>query len=561
MSRHNYTNPAFCQQNEFYEERSDGTVDIISTTPSKMHRSESQRSFHKPQHLQKNVFQRVNSERNPKQQLKYPQRELPPKPGPKPRIVEGGPASTSRYGSITSISTTHTTTGKYALVPVEELTSSNKGRYAVVPQSEIEMYSKTARIVKSQENLDRISDHEDLDRHNLSADQFTSLPPMVNASSNANITTPGRLVSAFSTDFGSKSFVLYDQKSMQRYEVVPTEENEELVDPNHEIIQMQNGRAHRYAMIPTEEEEETCLNPPYATIKQQSQAHQQRPATRGSTATLNNRSPVRFIPAPNATGNVTPRKNPIATQKLHEILSTPQKQLIRQQSTTPRSTPVRTKPPQPAILTSSTPTRHEFTPQKLDYGQVKRATSQMHLETRTTAVISPRLQSQSIYSETTTTNTSFLGKSWNSIQAKKAAGPATVGAISLMLVLCGLLNGGLSLYLTWNNGRSYFLDTSFICGLACLGLGALGFKSRQCNWLPNRNYISGYLLVTVFSILDCCGLLALLILNPFPGFPQHDVISGVILGLSAITLAFISLGVVSSRWCRSYPPDARIEPV
>lgn len=447
MSRHNYTNPAFCQQNEFYEERSDGTVDIISTTPSKMHRSESTRSFHKPTalHGPKNVFHRVNSERQPKQ-LKYPQRELPPKPGPKPRIIEGVSGSVNnlaqRYGSITSISTTQSTIGKYALVPVEELTPRNIGRYAVVPESEIEIMT-SSRIVKSQDHLDRIvsSPVDELDRHNVSADQFTSLPPIVNAISSANITTPGRLVSAFSTDFGSKSFVLYDQKSMQRYEVVPTEENEELVDPNHEIIQMQNGRPHRYAMIPTEEEEETCLNPPYATIKQGP-----TPGKRVNTPTIHNRSPVRYFSSSNS-GNITPRKNPIATQKLHEILSTPQKQ-IRQQSTTPRSTPNRIRPPQqPAILVNSTPTKHEFTPQKLEYEQVRRTPSQMHLEARTTAVISPRLQSQSIYSETTTNN-SILHKSWNSLQASKAAGPATVGAISLMLVLCGILNGGLSLYLT-----------------------------------------------------------------------------------------------------------------
>lgn len=461
MSRHNYTNPAFCQQNEFYEERGDGTVDIISTTPSKMQRSESTRSFHKPTTVQgtRNVFQRVHSERHPKQ-LKFPQRELPPKPGPKPRIVEGGPTvgnNVPRYGSITSISTSQSTIGKYALVPVEELTPRNTGRYAVVPESEIEMIT-AARIVKSQDHLDRIMSSpvdDDLDRHNLSADQFTSLPPMVNASSSASITTPGRLVSAFSTDFGSKSFVLYDQKSMQRYEVVPTEENEELVDPNHEIIQMQNGRPHRYAMIPTDDQEETCLNPPYATIKSAAATPPKRPMP-----TNTHRSPVRYIPPPNS-GNLTPRKNPIATQKLHELLCTPQKQ-VRQQSTTPRSTPVRVRPPQqPPLLGNSTPTKLEFTPQKLEYEQIRRTASELHLEARTTAVISPRLQSQSIYSETTTTTNNSLHKSWNSIQATKAAGPATVGAISLMLVLCGILNAGLSMYLT-STVSTFRIDTEKI---------------------------------------------------------------------------------------------------
>lgn len=118
-----------------------------------------------------------------------------------------------------------------------------------------------------------------------------------------------------------------------------------------------------------------------------------------------------------------------------------------------------------------------------------------------------------------------------------------------------------------------------MAGFAGVGLGLLGFKSRQCDWLPNRNYISGkiifqfileiklkshfcfigYILVTVFSLLNCCGLLVLLAMRPFPGTPLHDVTTGVTLGLSSLTILIISLGVITSRWCLAPPPDNRVD--
>lgn len=399
-------------------------VNVVSTTPSKIQRSESTRSFNigamvtPPRKL---GFQRAASERK---QL-FKNADIPPKPGPKPK----------KYGSITSI-TTASTIGKYALVPLEELTSSNKGRYAVLPETEVEMIA-AARIVKSQDNLDRCVSHPINERPAMNlSDQCMSLPPSINSTA-----IEGRLLHAFSNDFNdSKSFIFQDQKSMQRYEVVPTEENEELVDPNHEIVQMENGRVHRYAVIPADEEEtglNVIMQDPYSVINDR----QRSPLKKPGTASFG-QSPVRYqhyqSRDPN---NLTPRKNPAATQMLQDLLSTPQKQ-GRQMSTTPTSTPLRRLPPPPPQprLTSSTP-KNELAPQRLQY--------EMHAsrtDLRTTAIISPRLQSQqSIYSKTTTTDSSR--KSWDSVQAHKSnSASMTIGAISMMLILCGFLNSGLSLY-------------------------------------------------------------------------------------------------------------------
>jgi len=94
-----------------------------------------------------------------------------------------------------------------------------------------------------------------------------------------------------------------------------------------------------------------------------------------------------------------------------------------------------------------------------------------------------------------------------------------------------------------------------------MGLGFLGFKSRHCEWLPNRSYSSGYILVTVFCLFKSCGLLVILVVDPFPGFPVHDVTTGVILGLSTFTMFFIGLGVLGSLWCHRPPPDNRVNVV
>lgn len=152
---------------------------------------------------------------------------------------------------------------------------------------------------------------------------------------------------AFSSDFGSKSYLLVDNNSNQRYQMIPTAEDEEIVDDNHEFIQMHNGRAHRYAVIPAEnrrerdkrlwlkspmsgddrdsiEEVETCLsntdlNKHQRVIAKVKDAYTMALNTstpckpNGLTQTMNG-----FHSQPN-----TPVKNPLATKMLHELLSTP----------------------------------------------------------------------------------------------------------------------------------------------------------------------------------------------------------------------------------------------
>ncbi|XP_021710494.1 uncharacterized protein LOC110679593 isoform X2 [Aedes aegypti] len=588
MSRHNYTNPAFCQQSEFIPPKSsqNGSKSAYNS-PAKIQRSELTRSYNRISSslVRQNTFSCHGSDRR---------NVLPPLPGPKPggaRLIDQYSSNTSisgtRYGSVASAldnslsSNKHSTIGRYALVPVEEIPTNDKGRYAVLPIEQSLITASTTRIVKSQENLDRFCSTSELNEEtaNLS-DQFCSLPPL---SSPPKVTTQNRLKNAFSSDFGSKSFILYDQKSNQRYEVVPTEADEELVDPNHEIIQMHNGRAHRYAVIPTEDDDETCLNEEAEVEESKKlppplpQKDYMRESIRKSRRNLLSST----TPAPVVVATTTPPKkpNPLATQMLHELLSTP-----KRQDFTPKNSPQRLDMVNPKII-SSTPKRNEFKPQKLQYDHQMQPTTtysmlqhqaraeliqkqqqlqQSEAAARTTAVITPRLNvvngesSNGIYGETTTSSADHTAtnKSWHNASFHKIAhASATIGAVSLMLILCGFMNSGLSLYFTSKIGREYYLDMSIFAGFAAIALGILGFKSRRCDWLPNRNYIS----VTVFSLLNCCSQLVLMTLHPFPGTPLHDVTTGIILGLSSLTLLLISLGIVTSRWCRAPPPDNRVD--
>lgn len=210
----------------------------------------------------------------------------------------------------------------------------------------------------------------------------------------------------------------------------------------------------------------------------------------------------------------------LATQKLHELLSTPRKTsnntsiLSQQQNhhqTSGRISKNVVSPPPPhqtqrrIVLTQSPPRDPFITPkkktihpqqpqksraqQKLNYALGSR---QPHQDKRHTAVIAPMCSSpvQSVYSETTFTNKSE-SSSWMNLDVRKAPIQKTLAAAAFMMMLCGSVTSGLCFYMVSIMGRLYFLDFGTVAGFTCLVLGLLGFRTRNCYWLPNRNYISG----------------------------------------------------------------------
>ncbi|XP_063907853.1 uncharacterized protein Spdo [Zophobas morio] len=328
-----------------------------------------------------------------------------------------------------------------------------------------------------------------------------------------------------------------EAKTKPRYEYIPMQENCRYVNPP-------KVQVHRYAVVETTNNED--LGPRrhrYEYIPEE--ASPQKTVTRSRYEYIHSEPP-------------SPRRhaNPAATQKLHELLSTPKKsprlpqngriwspQAQRRLPSPPHRDPFLT-PPKPAP---------KFR-QKLNYALG--AQQMVHQDKRHTAIVAPMCSSptQSVYSDTTFAKS----EPWMNIGPKKPT-QVTLAVAAVMMMLCGGVTSGLCFYMVSIMGRLYFLDFGIIAGFTCLVLGLLGFRTRNCYWLPNRNYISGYILLSVFSLLMCAGLLVLLVLQPKPGTPLADMTSGAVCGISVLSLVLASVGVLTSYCCKYPPPDNRVE--
>lgn len=466
-----YTNPAFCQKSEFYPNAGPSNgIENPKRSRNEFIRSTARSTWtaHSLQQMRQKVHQPQLS-----------QRELSPKPGqlpPKP-IHFNIKARAGSEELLADGPKTKKTPSGYALVPLDELPSRSKDRYAILPEAEAHMFhNSTLRLSKSQDRLDYDGSEFSCDE---AEDSFTSLPVFTTQEDQRKIKP------AFSSDFINKSMVLVDQNSMQRYTVVPTDDDEEVVDSNHEIIEMCNGRAHRYAIIPTDDDDSYMQSEfgSRANNLNQSQTfnesithkqiiqHETPPKTKPLLINLQRcnsspanrnvqpRTPIRTQPSlhyektSSEIGqksdqmfreNVTPTKNPIATQKLHELLSTPRKceqdRILQRHGS--YQTIIQRSPNQIQLqqLNAAIQKRSEFTPQKLQY----EARMSQTTEHRTTAIISPRLHQQMAFNESSLCS----DKSWphESLQKVENA-TATIGVISLMLILSGILNSGLCLYM------------------------------------------------------------------------------------------------------------------
>lgn len=468
-----YTNPAFCQKSELYPNspvKSSKCDYAIGTT----------RTRWTTQIVPKTIYQS-------EQQQKIQQRELPPKPGPKPNNFQISIDSIpNEYAKHTAQSNkTQYSTNGYALVPLDELPSLNKERYAILPSKEAYMMCNSSlRLARSQDDLDFISPGSVYEEE----DSFTSLPAFMPKEG------PHTLTSAFSTDFVNKSMILFDQNSKQKYTIIPTDADEEVVDTNHEILEMHNGRVHRYAVIPTDDDDAgvNSANTDQTTIVSnknsvfKANAIQRTPtkiepitkkhilSSTGQDVAMDLSFNGAIRTKPNFSLNMksqstlqidqnwagmpgTPTKNPIATQKLHELLSTPRKskQETLQRHGSYQTIIQRSPNNQFQLKTFHSPPKHaEFTPQKLQY-EIRNVQTR-NIEQRTTAVISPRLHQQSIYNDTTLCDDD---KPWPQENFQKVENAtATIGIISLMLILTGVINSGLCLYMVSDVSNYYQQD-------------------------------------------------------------------------------------------------------
>ncbi|XP_052124319.1 uncharacterized protein DKFZp434B061 [Frankliniella occidentalis] len=143
----------------------------------------------------------------------------------------------------------------------------------------------------------------------------------------------------------------------------------------------------------------------------------------------------------------------------------------------------------------------------------------------------------------------------------------------IVLLVSGALTTVLSFYILSLKGRQYYLDFGVLSAFASLMLGVVGLRSRVGHLLPNRNYVTGYILVAFFSVLTAAGLVTLLLLPPAPHLPRSarlhgvglhgpaaalDMTAGAVCGTAALTLLLAATGTLTSYCCRYPPPDNRV---
>lgn len=370
-----------------------------------------------------------------------------------------------------------------------------------------------------------------------------------------------------------KRIVQAKEEEIEEYNVDGPDDHE-LKEIPTEIVKTVNGRTHKYAIVPSDDEESKMVT---------------------------------------FTSPMMSKKNLIATQKLHELLSTPRKLKSYASQPSVRMTPNKSTDSKysetPRKFTSSTPTQG-VTPskscanltlsrtsattspispkaqQKLNYGvpdpdfdrhdvfvtslrdksrdrdlDIERELSRERRDyerrkeslrkDKNTAVIMPRVAPPaSVYSDETY-------KSFTSLKSMSAA-TASLTIAALMLTMCGGLTTGLSFYMMYAFGRRYYLDFGVLSGFTCFLLGLLGLRSRRQQLFPNRNYISGYIVLSSFALLSAFGLLILLCVEPKPGTPLNDITSGAVCGVSILSLSLATIGVLASYCCIKDPPDNRV---
>ncbi|XP_043287634.1 uncharacterized protein spdo [Venturia canescens] len=107
----------------------------------------------------------------------------------------------------------------------------------------------------------------------------------------------------------------------------------------------------------------------------------------------------------------------------------------------------------------------------------------------------------------------------------------------LLLLLVGVLTCGLALYLSWSQGRRYYLDSAAGCGACCALAGAC--RSLRRTWTG--------LGLAGLSALSCGGLLLLAAKAPRAGTPLHDVTAGALCGVSLLGAALALLALLSPK--------------
>lgn len=128
---------------------------------------------------------------------------------------------------------------------------------------------------------------------------------------------------------------------------------------------------------------------------------------------------------------------------------------------------------------------------------------------------------------------------------------------AFLLFASGFISCLLCFYQMSTRGRRYYLDFALFAGFVSILLGFLGFRFQYWKWFPNRNYISGYILSCLFSLL-LTGCLVTLLYEPDLEPPMIDIAGGALCGVAILSASLTSFGLMTSFCCRYPPPDNRV---
>ncbi|XP_054290588.1 uncharacterized protein LOC129005653 [Macrosteles quadrilineatus] len=179
--------------------------------------------------------------------------------------------------------------------------------------------------------------------------------------------------------------------------------------------------------------------------------------------------------------------------------------------------------------------------------------------------------------------------SWATLPASTPTN--TLFLSGLFLIFASTINCLLCFYLLAKKGRHYYIDLAVMSGFAMLVLGYAAVRTGRWDWVFNRNYLAGYMVLSMLDVLLCgvlgllasdwrppevasvamcymvlsmldvllCGVLGLLASDwrP-PEMPEIvEVASGAVFGLSALML-LLALILCASSCCKHPPPDNRV---
>ncbi|KAF5275054.1 hypothetical protein FQA39_LY06991 [Lamprigera yunnana] len=514
-SDHNnyYSNPAFCQQSEFYNYtlRSSRSPQKIAT---------------RNHNARQSPVGALSPLRSIDSNFEHGHRNLPPKLGPKPKLESQNDnyEEQSFYEEMLVDGNGFVKKKKLVVVPTVDNRNGNLSpRYQHVQDDNYQCQNKHP---EQRNNGNRYAVMP-IDRNHQNRYEYIQYQ-RDNVNCNQSPTKK---------EYQEESYEL-GHRSVHRYAVIPGDEETELMANDRYAVCQENVRRVKYEIVP--QQPKPNRNTRYEYID----------------SIEEDLPPVKQITSP-----ITVRKaaNLPATKKLHELLATPKKTQL--QNAISPNFPKKTRTHDPFVTPKKVQRKINLdrTPkaqQKLNYAL---STRQQNVDKRHTAIVVPICSSpiQSVYSETTFSNKS---ESWMNLSGHKQPVHATLTVAAVMMILCGGLTSCLCFYMVSFLGRLYFLDFGIVSGFACLVLGVLGCRSRnQYYWLPNRNYMSGYIILTLFSLLTCVGLLVLLFMQPKPGSPLADMTSGAVCGISVLSLILASAGVMASYCCKLPPPDNRVE--